>query len=249
MKNTLLLLFVLSIYCVGCQKEKAETTKSVEVAVIIDASDKLVLAPNVEHILPLFEFDNCIDNEAFFSLTSITDKRIVSVAELHLASGAVSEKKNVEDDAQYRNTLVVNFCQNVRSVLTDFIATHRNDSTKSSQCFSTIATTLQFCLETKSAKKILIIHSDLREHSSIFSCYSFAGRNELEQHPESVLKIFDQTKLLPQNLKNITVIFSFLPRNSIDDTQYYQMSSIYKKMIEARGGRVVIKSNTNYESL
>jgi len=237
---TLIVLF----YSNCSPKTEPQPLYSVQVSVLVDITDKREVLPDAETLLSYYDLDKSKNTEAFFRLTTTTDKLFNPVAEIHLPSGDESEKDNQLDDPDFREKVVLDFYSNVRQSISSFNEKARKDTViEHSECFRSIARELARMKENKTDKTLLVVYSDLAENSDLLNVYSKTDLELLMKHPNSVVKKFEATNLLPQNLYGYTVLFIFQPKNRAEDILFEKITTLYQNMLKARGAKVVIRSD------
>jgi hypothetical protein len=240
------LILLCAILFEACQEKKNQVRHSVSIVIIGDITDYHSLLPTAEPILKLYDFESDKNTEAFFRICPITDKHLNPAVEYHLSEGSVTEKDNEHDDPYYREKNVVSFYELIKKAITDFGAgSHLDSSLEYSECFSTIARELQLMKSKDSERNCLIPFSDLQENSSLFNCYTPANQQLLLEEPNKVVDIFKATHLLPDNLKNVQVIFVYQPATREEDLKFNAMLDIYRKLLEPRGATVTVQANND----
>jgi hypothetical protein len=232
----------------SCNKRESLIPYIIQVTAIVDITDPLALYPDADAILRLYGLDKDKDREAFFRLYLITDKQLNQMESFHLPDGFTTEANNRFDDPQYRQKTILLFYQTLHKALSDFTAIHNRDSSlKHSECFKTIAEQLINMKRKHADENTLLVFSDIRENSDLFSSYKKKGQDSLFSSPEKIISIFEKTKLLPDDLKGFNIFFVYEPKSREDDKIYVSMVSIYRVMLEKRGARVNVQaSSKNY---
>lgn len=245
MKILLMVSLVLNtLVHVACNKKPEHQTAAIQVIALVDITDPRDVLPDAESLLSFYDFMRDKNTKAFFRITATTDKLLNPVAEHHLASGDETEKDNKFDDPDYREKLVLSFYANVRQSVSAFNTKARYDTMlKHSECFRSIAGELARMKENKADKNLLVIYSDLGENSDLFSVYEKAALAHVLKNPDSVLKKFEATKLLPRSLSGFTVLFIFQPKNRAEDKLFTIMAGLYKKILSGLGAKVIIRSD------
>jgi len=237
----------LSLFACACKNTNPIiSNRSVDITAIVDVTNQQTVLPKTESILKLYDFDSDRNIKASFRICSITDKQLNPEKDTYLPNGSVTEKDNLQDDPYYREKLILSFYNQVRKDINDFIGANKNDtSLNHSECFRTIADELSDMKNNQARKKILLVFSDLQENSDLFDCYKTKDQELLDKKQGEVLKIFEQDNLLPNDLKGITTIFIYDPRNRKEDQHYMNMVSVYKKLLESRGVIVKVQANSD----
>ena len=193
-----------------------------DIIVIHDLTEKRVVPPDADTVLKYYGFDNDMSKKAIFRLAHIGDHRIYPCKEVRLPF-----EEKVRGYNQDRFEKVRAFCAEVKQALNKM---HDSEGTpmltENIECYMTIAQEINIFSGGTANKKVLIIHSPLIEHSSIFDSTSTYGRGLIETKPEEVAKMFtDQFRIGP--MKGIEVIFAYTPIDAADAIRYSQMTRVY----------------------
>jgi hypothetical protein len=244
------LLFVSVVY-ISCGSRESEQETSMQITAMVDITDKRIVLPDAETILSLCDLKGDKEKEVMFRLTTMTDKLLNPAVEERLLSGSITEKDNQFDDPDYREKQVLDFYKKVRQLADTFTVHNIEDSTlPQSECFRSIVQELSRMKEQHRDKSVMVVYSDLGENSDLLRVYDSASFKLLLTNPDSILRRFEATKLMPDNLSGFTVLFIFQPPDKEADNICNKMAMIYKKMIEARGGKVLlIADNPKYIEL
>ena len=235
----------------SCQRETPAITLSNEADIyaIADTTDLHLMNPLSTPILELYKLAEDKNKKAEFQFTCITDKQLNPSIRFHLDNGAQTEKKNSQDDPQFREKIVMAFYDSIRATISGFsLACEHMHSRQYSECYRTIATGLCALAKSNASKKWLLIYSDIQENSDIYCCYDTAKQSLLIKYPQKVADIFTKTCPLPQDLSGIHVVFVCMPKNRYEGKMYLAMTEVYKLLIESRGGTVKVQAdNKNFE--
>ncbi len=227
---------------------KVEAVKEVaatDIFLLVDTTDLLSPYPQSKPLLALYDFADYKDQAARFRFTCITDRQLNAVLEYSLP-GVVPGKVNPEDEGEGRENNVVDFFIKVEGTIDSVVKHCRYLRTLPySECFRTISHELQTLTNSSASRKILIVFSNLRENSDIFSCYGNAAQKLLQNNPEKVADSLSMACPLPANLSGIEIYLVYQPSDRIDDQVYLEMATIYKSLLESRGARVTIQTNSN----
>lgn len=238
---TLLLVSIVYISC-GSREMKQETSR--QITAMVDITDRRIVLPDAETILSLFDLKGDKDKEAFFRMTTITDKLLNPFVEERLPFGTVTEKDNQFDDPDFREKQVLAFYRKVRQAVDTFTVHNKEDSTlPQSECFRSIASELTKMKERKTDKSVLLVYSDLAENSDLLRVYDSASLKLLLSNPDSVQRRFEATKLLPNDLTGYTIVFIFQSPTKGADIVCNSMGEIYIKMLRERGAKVIVTAD------
>jgi hypothetical protein len=247
-KVCMLLHFSIIFSCLNsCNKHEAQSLLPKQITAIVDITDPHAVHPEVDAILRMYRFDQNKDIEAHFRLCLITDKELNHTEDFHLNNGIETEKENKHGQNQYRERLILNFYQNIRTSLMEFNQSHNTDTSLAySECFKILADEIQLMKSKQCKDNTMLIFSDMQENSKIFSCYSKHTQEMLENNAEKVINLFEKTHLLPDDLAGFTFFFVYEPVNRAQDQAYTRMLRIYQKLLEKR--TAVVKIQTNNKS-
>lgn len=249
MKKILFLLSLNLLWC-SCNQSVNEVTHSTFITAIIDITDQNNVLPNAEAIIKLYQFNSDKNIDAGLKICTLTDKQLNPDKYLHLPGGSITEKDNIEDDPNYREKLIVSFYNAIRKTIIGFVTENKSTpELHNSECFRIIATEIQTMIHNHERENILLVFSDLQENSELFNCYKKTSQEFLHQNPTEVSKIFENTNLLPKDLKSIKIFFVFAPKNRDEDKRYMDMIGIYKNLFESRGAIVKVQATNTHYSL
>lgn len=245
MKPVLVILFVL-VLCNRCRTHNdtvPNQIKSVTVSVITDLTDKQKLTPVADPLLQLYQCDLDPDKECKFKMHAISDKVLNPAEYTILENRQTTESKNINDDPLARQKLVLSFYNKVRQMVQSYSLQQDTAHTlMNSECIRTITGELTALSKDTSTMKYLVVYSDLQEKSDLFDVYQQQGfGGQLES-------IAEKNELLPYHLNDIIVILVFEPKDREQDIVYREIAAAYKRMIEKKGGKVVVQaSNMRFE--
>jgi len=246
MKKAMLLL-ICNLILYSCTSKKDVKNSNVQVSVIVDETDQLKVLPETSALFNLYNFDFEENIAATFRIRSLTDKQLNPVREFHLPDGAETEKSNQKEDPYYREKVIQSFYTNIKHAVMQVDSDAMKDSSlQYSECFRTLAEELQRFQKDNQWKSVLVVFSDLQENSDFFTCYSKANQIQLCKKPDSIVTLFNNTGLLPKNLKGVEVFFIYKPISRQDDQRFAVMASIFKKLLVDRGCDVKIQANSDF---
>ncbi len=147
------------------------------------------------------------------------------------------------DNPQDRDSLISSFRSTVDGSFSDIRKS--GAVTERSEVYRHFARMLNALAEERAAEKELETASDLFELNYSLDFYR-RDTGMLYRHSEAVERIFDSIQPLG-DLAGVTVRLEYQPRDNEDSRRYEAVSAIYRRMIEARHGRVVISGGENRE--
>ncbi len=227
----------------GCflSTSDSDVPNSTAVSVVGDITDKKKLWPSVAPILQLYNFTDHPSEEAWFSLTYISDKKINPRIAYHLPTEEEAEKSNTYDDPQFRKRNIKGFYNQINKAVDTFYKSV--DTTKSlnySECFAVIAMELTELSKLNADQKILLAFTDLLELSALDAYQEIDTAT-----PKKIASLLLQHHTIPKVLEGIRMIVIYAPKTRVEDQKVVKMAEAYKYLIESRGGRFEIKAN-NY---
>lgn len=235
-------LFITIVLFLGCDKGAKET--STTISVILDITDPHQLHPVTETIIPLFQLNKNENNEAVFRFMPLTDRELNPITEFYLPLGSISENENNSDDENYRKKQIIDFYDSIGKCVTEqnMLATV-DTPLANSECFKTIVKELQWSNLHKSDSTVLLVYSDLDEHSSIFSVFNKDNRKQLDTNMGKVVRLFEENEIIPDHISSTTIIFIYNPKSRADDALYMKMVLLYKCIFEPRGVTIIVQAN------
>lgn len=240
----LTILATLLLLGMGCHRGSAGSEKNqytTTVSLVVDVTDPHQLKPQASPLLQLYRSEEYLDAASSFRLRSISDRLLTSVSAVHLPSGEITEQHNEGDDPQFRRKNIAAFQKRVRQILADFYRDiDTNRSLDNSECIRTIAEELHHLVQDQSVRKHLVVFSDLNEKSDLCDVYK-----DEANAAEAIETALTQKGILPERIDGITIFFVFSPANREKDIQYRRIAGAYKKILEQRGGKVVIQATSD----
>jgi hypothetical protein len=236
MNKSILLTFVILASIIGCNTPKKQY-KHIALHVVLDKTHTHTNIPSIAQVKRICQFKNNIDATYTISFSFISALQFNPSYHFQLENDSVTQILNSNNIPKYREARVKQFVQKLADTLS-FITkeTISYDNTKSN-CFVAIAKTLNEIAMQKATTKAVFVYSDLVEHSSILDAYhTNLSIAEIEN-------LFEKQKLLPISLHGITLYFFYQPTTQKEDTLYAKMFTVYKQLIEKRGGVVVQQTN------
>lgn len=232
MKTNLILITVLilsALIIMGCTKSKPiETT---EVVIIRDITDTLIANPKVEEITSMLDSENNLWNGAQFRLVDLSD---VSYNPSHEAK--IEGENEWLGNKYERQAKVKAFYTKINQIISE--ASKEAIGKNNSSVYFSIARELNKLSTETVSKKVVLIYSDLMEHTNELSFYDKRKLYQLKTKPEFIQQYFD-SQLEIKNLKGICIYLIYQPTNTKEDEVYKLVSGFYKKMFESKGAQKV----------
>jgi len=241
----LIVLCSLIIGLTNCNSFKAnriEKEHSEIIAIVADVTNKRLIWPSATATLSMFRCDEQPDEACTFILTAISNKQINPVFSCILPDATTTEKRNYNDDAQFRKKCILTFYHQIGNAYRNFYSMFDTTQTLDhSEVFATLSSTLHELVADSSDEKILVMYSDLLEKSSYGNAYTNFTRLPVS----TIAERFNATGLLPNSLKGITVVVVYNTTGRADDARFIRMYSAYKLLLEQRGAIVKEQANND----
>lgn len=233
---------IVVIVCLfGCTLKSSSNSQSPEssiVSVVPDITDDHTLFAKADALLQLFNCDVYFSGHCIFRIRPITDRQLTPISYCMLPNAHVTEMNNTQDDPQHRRKTIEAFYQKVKQLIADFNT--RYDTIQelgNSECIRSISEELQYLASDTSDRKFLVVYSNLREKSDLLDSYSNSDLTSV-----MIATTIEDLRLLPDQLKGITVFFVFEARDRPEDRIYMKLAEAYKMVIERRGGIVNLQA-------
>lgn len=230
-----MLLLIGTLLWSSCSKPVRKTTT---VFVLWDITDSIKPVPGAAHILPLFGLSENPNNGAVFRFRFANDKSLnpetvftLLPAEGELLVNQFDRKREVEKF----NTEVTEFL--------DSLPSDTAIGREQSSLFVAVAEAAnRLAADTTPGRKIMLVYSDLREHTPVISLYNKQTLALLKSNPDKVQDMF--LALAPlHDLSEMEVYLLYEPTDIQDDSAYRLISGLYKTMLEQQGAKVIISAN------
>jgi hypothetical protein len=106
-----------------------------------------------------------------------------------------------------------------------------------SAIYEPIASALNRLSQSKAHTRILIVYSDLQEHSTLFNAYEQTNQTLLAKHPDKVQAAFEQRVPLAP-LQGISVVRLFQSKNPEEEASYLTMANFLTGFLGNKGAVV-----------
>lgn len=244
--KTIVKAIILSTLLYSCHKGETTTEPTKNISAVIDITDNDAIFPESKSVIKLFGFDTVRGGEAWFRISTVTDRLLNPAIEHHLPDSKETEKNNIQDDPNYRDKLIISFQAAIRKTIASFNSTNKKDTTLSnSECFATICNELQLMKKRGAKDNILLVYSNLYENSDFFNSYTKENIKIIMDSTEKVVNIFNETGLLPNSLNGYTIYFIYQPGSREGDKKYMAMVEVYKLLLEPRGAKIVVQATND----
>jgi hypothetical protein len=231
MRNMFLVLLIL---LVGCQEYEP---KFQYLSAIIDLSEQGSYRPSSKEILSYLENGHPSDGLEL-SLSYVSETRYADKHQFVLPKGATGLLSNEDSRRTKRRLLLSQFKDTLGNIQKNFKAlTH-------SEIFRLVTNQLSR-LSKMTGSKTLLLFSDLKEHSSLYSVYNKRQLQILLKSPELVAKKFCEQVQLNQDLSGITIHVLYQPKLE-DDQVFTALVALYRVVFEAKGAVIKVSKTHKF---
>jgi hypothetical protein len=234
MKNYVLLILGLlaavlvlnSLSCGGSPPKQS----TMSISVLIDRTDNLNLDPEKELIYSLFHLNTKSLTEVEAGV-SIRVSEISSVDFNHNTDIKIPPVDFHSINIKARQKEIARFYEQL-----DQAFKHSEKKPEgNSSIFVPIAREANRITKSDAQQKLLIVYSDLAEHSSWLNSY-----REYKKPTEILTKKFkDQIDLV--DLSGVKLIIRYIPRNTEDNERFNRLVNVYTKLFEEKGATVTFE--------
>lgn len=232
MKKTAIILIIL-FTTTGCSSKEGQTAELVYMRDITSSmTDQQIQKIEVNSF---YDLEANKWNGGIFRYVPISDVSYNYTSEVSIKAGNEWTSNELK-----RKTEVKSFFDGISKIITDTskVKAGKNNSS----VYNSIARELNRLSQSHSQRKVIIINSDLIEHTNLLSFYKQKVIHALKANPDSIVNNLNAQVEL-QNLDGIKVYLIYQPLNMLDDQRYKIVSDFYKKMLENKGARVEISAN------
>lgn len=228
----------------ACSKQHKQDTTApcIIVSTIVDTSDVHILHPQAQPILSLYDFAHDKSKEAIFRWQTISDMQLGPVGEYHLASEEGTDMLHASAVPYLRKQLIQTFYDSVTHAVTQ-LQTVPVTGSSHTECFACLAAECRYINEHENAKGIILLFSNLKENTYVFSCFRNEDAALLKTNPDRVASRLLKEYPLPASLEGVTVYVIYQPANREDEQTFLLMQQLYTHILESRHARVLVQAN------
>lgn len=233
---TLLAVMLLVIPC-SCTNKQVPI---LDMVVCLDNTDTIDHL-SFDGIRPIFDFDRFLWFEHNTTFRELSDVDCGVSTSVRLPKGSSSEQTEQIRKAHvrsYLNQLENSFLQN------EFQVGNRSES----HIYIAVAQELnKLALQSQATNRVILISSDMHEHSALFSVYNSQDYDLLLNQPDSVIKRFNNAFPLP-DLRGIQVEIIYRANTQTNEV-FSHMARLYQMMLGLKGAQVYISGSFNPSDL
>jgi hypothetical protein len=245
MKHIIVIL-LLSALASTCRDQVPQQAGLAQVTIMVDWTDPQQLLPDASYILRMYRFEEHPDQAGSFRLAPITDRQLNPARQFLLPDARATVKDNILDDPMYRQKIVGEYYNKIRGAISGLRTDYKRDTALPySECFAAICDELRRLKAKEADRNVLLVYSDLQEHSLLFDSYAPTNRELLAKSPKRVIDVFNSSPLVPGDLNGIEIHFLYQPRTRLEDANFRTMASIFEHVLTSRGARVLIQADDN----
>lgn len=214
----------------------AERRTVTDYVVLIDETDSTFSVPNTDELLSDLRLDTNMWNGVNFTLARIADVSYTPHSSFSLSKGGSRLASN-----QYGRKREVDAFKAKVTTLLDSVRRDKPGKPNSS-IWIPLVNELTRLANSKADHRVLIVSSDLMEHTRTVSFYDKHTFVLLRSDPTKIEeRLFAESEL--PNLDGIEVHFVHEPKNAQEDAVFLVVSDFYKKLLEGKGATVTISAN------
>lgn len=232
-KIQFILTTIIILLCSSCDTQQEVMPKQVFVSAVVDITDTMLIKPTTTSLIAQFSNTELAYDALTIKLSFITDLSINPIIKVAIPNYIDLEKINTNDDILFRKKAIERFKKKLKDTLNYFNNT-ATSSINNSECFKSVCNVFNDKEFQEADTKRIFIYTDLIENGELFKYYSNPNISI-----NQIIKVFENTRMLPNTLPNTKVYFIYQPKNKVDDGRYSKMYSVYKTMLEKRGAEVI----------
>ncbi|MBS1684022.1 MAG: hypothetical protein JSS76_04665 [Bacteroidetes bacterium] len=223
---------LICLMLVSCNELKGPSPE-VSVLVLIDQTGSEMSLPDVEDVRRLYNLRARDTWGGRFKIEPISDLQYAPSVSFEIAP----QEKLMQNPGQ-RSKAINDF--NARISLAFAQVSLQPLGKSKSEIFGPIARALNELASQNVMEKYAIFCSDLHQNSDLFSVYKKSDMDMLYNHPEEVEKIIIKATPINNNLKGVSIQLIYNAPNYESSKRYALIASLFKKICEERGARVII---------
>lgn len=207
----------------------------IEESVLIDKTDTFSAKPDANEILALAHLQDDKWRSTRFRIQTVSNVTYNPIAKIELPYVIPLLTNPIERDKD-----VGVFSQRIKSQI-DSINT-LSVGFHFSSIYRTVMDEVNTVATLQGKQKIVIIYSDLLEHSLLFNMYDAHDKALLKDNARQVKETFENA-VKAGKLTGVQVYFIFRPRTEKENDSFARMVEVYKDILEHAGATVSIGAN------
>ena len=229
MRKFALILFILFL---GCE-EYHPTTKYL--STIIDLTEEDSYKPSAKEVLPYLEEGHSSDGIEL-SLRYVGETRYAEKYQFVLPIGETGWFSNEDTRRTKKRMLLQSF--------KDTLSNYQNRLSLRSEIFRLTVEEVNR-LAMSNSRSTLLLYSDLKEHSSLFSVYDKRQIKLLYKSPKLLAQNFSKKVPIAKDLSGITIHILHQPKLK-DDRLFTALVALYRAVFEPRGASVIVSKTYKF---
>lgn len=229
MRKLALILFVLFI---GCEEYNSKIRY---LSIVIDLTEEDSYKPSAKEVLSYLEKGHPSDGIEL-SLRYIGETRYAEKYRFVLPKGETGWLSNDDTRRTKRRMLLQNF--------KDTLSNYQNRLSLRSEIFRLVVDEANKLSELSGTRSILL-YSDLKEHSSLFSVYDKRQLQKLYKSPKLLASKFSKEVPIAKDLSGITIHILHQPKLQ-DDQLFTALVALYQAVFEPRGASVIVSKTHKF---
>ncbi len=220
------LIIIFLVLFMGCE-EYHPTTKYL--STIIDLTEEDSYKPSAKEVLSYLENEHSSDGIEL-SLRYVGETRYAEKYQFVLPTGETGWFSNEDTRRTKRRMLLENF--------KDTLSSYENRLSLRSEIFRLTVEEVNR-LSMTDRRSTLLLFSDLKEHSSLFSVYDKRQVRQLYKSPKLLAQKFSKDVSVAKDLSGITIHILYQPKLK-DDQLFTALVALYRAVFEPRGASVKV---------
>jgi hypothetical protein len=214
--------------------EKAKDTK-LELSIITDKTDSFKATPNIGEIRSILDLEEYKWKQVDLRIQTLTNVDYNYTWKLVLIPRVSLFSNPIERDHE------INAFQAQVSFCLDSISRLPKGLPKSTIYPIIVAAANNTC-SCKRSRHVIIVYSDLNEHSGLFNVYRRQDLQVLQSDMNKVRQRFEAAHP-PTNLTGLKLYLIYQPKGDEDSRRFVLMAALYKTIFEGAGAEVFIGAN------
>ncbi len=234
---TAMIAFLLILIPSSCTRNQVSV---LDMTILMDNTDTFNRI-SYDEVRSIFEFDRFLWYEHNLKIRELSDVEQGISSEIHLPKCNTNEQ--IENN---RKRQIQRFLAQTESMLAkdEF---QSSDKTESHIYYGVAQELNRLASQSSATNRVAIINSDMHEHTSLFSVYNDQDSTLLMDHPDSVIRIFNNALEL-EDLTGIQVVIVHRANANTNET-FSHMARLYQMMLGLKGAQVHIVGSFNPSDL
>ncbi len=224
----------------ACNTSVPPSPNDKSVVVLSDPTDFHLLLPDSATLWPFLNI-----KEHPWSSYRVEVGSITNVAYAPTATVFLKSENRSQSSMGIRKKRIEKFKRDLFPLLYKHQCKDSTDELDQSVIYRTLVYHLKRLQDSKDAVRVLLVYSNLMEHSDIGNFYSDKTLLRIRNNPDEFTKELEAIEPIG-DLSGIAIHLLFQPRDFEESKRYVTVSNFYKRLFEQKGATVYIGSLTNF---